>query len=27
MKSADVEEGVEPGTTATVNADLREARK
>ena len=27
MKAADVEEGVKPGTTATENADLREARR
>jgi transposase len=27
MKAADVEEGVKPGTTASENADLREARK
>ncbi len=27
MKAADVEDGVTPATTATENADLREARK
>src|SRR3954463_3722900 len=27
MKSADVEDGIKPGTTATDNAELREARK
>ena len=27
MKSADVEDGVKPGTTTAENADLREARK
>jgi len=27
MKAADVEDGITPGTTATENAELREARK
>ena len=27
MKAADIEDGVQPGTTAAENADLREARK
>lgn len=27
MKAADAEDGVQPGTTASENADLREARK
>src|SRR3954463_15337449 len=27
MKAADVEDGIKPGTTATENAELREARK
>lgn len=27
MRKADIEDGIEPGTTASENADLREARK
>jgi transposase-like protein len=27
LKAADVEDGIQPGTTATENAELREARK